>query len=158
VLPKSQRPADAQTAIVDGLARAVEALSAATSEALINLSRTGSDIDNVLPSAELAQSEQSMRAINAARAAVVGLFARNQPLSNTQRAEVIELTGQVALIWKQIEQGVHNTGDAPALASVFNQVRTTLMTEAEPRFREVVAAAREGRPCPISEAEWPGWI
>ncbi|MDA9489963.1 methyl-accepting chemotaxis protein [Bradyrhizobium sp. CCBAU 11361] len=158
VLPKPQRPADSQTAIVDGLARTVDALTAATSEALISLSHTGSDIENLLPSAQLAQSAQGMRAINGARAAVLGLFARNQPLSPAQRVDITELTGQVALIWTQIEQGVHNTGDAPALVSVFNQVRTTLITEAEPRFREVVAAAREGRPCPVSEAEWPGWI
>jgi methyl-accepting chemotaxis protein len=32
------------------------------------------------------------------------------------------------------------------------------MTEGEPRFREVVAAAREGRPPQIGEAEWSGWI
>ncbi|QQO18178.1 HAMP domain-containing protein [Bradyrhizobium diazoefficiens] len=158
ILPKPQRPADTQTAIVDGLARAVDALTAATSDALIDLSRTGSDIENLLPSAELAQSAQAMRATNGARAAVLGLFARNQPLSPAQRVDVTELTGQVALIWKQIEQGVHNTGDAPALVSVFDQVRATLITEAEPRFREVVAAAREGRPCPVGEAEWPGWI
>ncbi|MEH2608238.1 methyl-accepting chemotaxis protein [Bradyrhizobium sp. AZCC 1693] len=158
ILPKPQRPANTQTAIVDGLARVVDALTTATSDGLINLSRTGSDIENLLPAAELAQSAQSMRAINGARAAVLGLFARNQPLSAAQRVEVTELTGQVALIWKQIEQGVHNTGDAPTLAGVFDQVRTTLMTEAEPRFRQVVAAAREGSPCPISEAEWPAWI
>lgn len=157
-LPKSQRPANSQTAIVDGLARSVGALTAATSEALISLSRTGSDIENLLPSASLAQSAQSMRSTNGARAAVLGLFARNQPLSAAQRVEVTELTGQVALIWTQIEQGIRNVGDAPALANVANQVRAKLVTEGEPRFRELVAAAREGRPCSISEAEWPGWL
>jgi len=158
ILPKSQRPADSQTAIVDGLARSVDGLTAATSEALISLSRTGSDIENLLPSATLAQSAQSMRTVNGARAAVLGLFARNQPLSAAQRVEVTELTGQVALIWTQIEQGVHNVGDAPAIAAVTDKVRAKLMTEGEPKFRELVAAAREGRPCSISEAEWPGWL
>lgn len=157
-LPKSQRPADSQTAIVDGLARSVDALTAATSEALISLSRTGSDIENLLPSAALAQNAQSMRTINGARAAVLGLFARNQPLSAAQRVEVTELSGQVALIWTQIEQGVHNAGDAPVLVNVANQVRAKLMSEGEPRFQELVAAAREGRPSPISEAEWPRWL
>lgn len=157
-LPKSQRPANNQTAIVDGLARSVDGLTAATSEALISLSRTGSDIENLLPSAALAQSAQSMRTTNGARAAVLGLFARNQPLSAAQRVEVTELTGQVALIWTQIEQGIRNVGDAPALANVANQVHAKLMTEGEPRFQELVAAAREGRPCPISEAEWPRWL
>lgn len=158
VLPKPQRPANSQTAIVDGLARSIDALTAATSEASINLSRTGSDIENLLPSAALAQSAQSMRAINGARAAVLGLFARNQPLSAAQRIEVTELTGQVALIWMQIEQGVHNVGDAPALVNAIDKVRAKLMTEGEPRLREMVAAAREDRPSPISEAEWPGWL
>src|SRR6266567_6877738 len=88
----------------------------------------------------------------------LGLFARNQPLSAAQRVEVTELTGQVALIWTQIEQGVDNAGDAPALANVANQVRTKLITEGEPRLQELVAAAREGRPSPISEAEWPRWL
>jgi methyl-accepting chemotaxis protein len=158
VLPKAQRPAGSLTAIVDGLARTVEALTAATSEALINLSRTGNDIENLLPSAELAQSAQAMRTVNGARAAVLGLFARKQPLSAAQNVEVTELTGQVALIWQRIEQGVHNAGDAPELSGSLNEVRGILMSEGEPRFRDVVAAAREGRPCPISEAEWPNWI
>ncbi|MBW7968051.1 methyl-accepting chemotaxis protein [Bradyrhizobium sp. BR 10289] len=158
VLPKPQRPADSQIAIVDGLASSVDALTAATSEALINLSRTGSDIENLLPSAALAQSAQSMRTVNGARAAVIGLFARNQPLSAAQRIEVTELTGQVALIWTQIEQGVHNAGDAPALVSAIDKARAKLMTEGEPRMREMVAAAREGRPSPMSEAEWPAWL
>ena len=158
VLPKEQRPADSQAAVVDGLARTVDALAAATGETFISLSRTGNDTENLLPSAELAQRAQAMRTVNGARAAVLGLFARNQPLSAAQVVEVTELTGQVGLIWQQIEQAVHYVGDAPELAGVLKEVRATLMTEGEPRFRDVVAAARDGRPCPVSEAEWPGWI
>nr|WP_092239782.1 methyl-accepting chemotaxis protein [Bradyrhizobium sp. Gha] len=152
--PKAQRPANSQPAIVDGLARAVDALTAATSEALISLSRAGSDIENLLPSAELAQRAQAMRAINGSRAAVLGLLVRKQPLSAAQIVEATELSGQVALIWKQIEQGVHNAGDAPELVNAIKQVRTTLMDEGEPRFRDVAAAAREGRPSPVGEADW----
>jgi hypothetical protein len=76
VQPKAQRPANTQQAIVDGLGRVVDALTAATSEALIDLSRTGSDIENLLPSAELGQSAQAMRTTNGARAAILGLFVR----------------------------------------------------------------------------------
>ncbi|WFU41774.1 methyl-accepting chemotaxis protein [Bradyrhizobium sp. CB82] len=152
--PKAQRPANSQSAIVDGLARAVDALTAATSEALISLSRAGSDIENLLPSAELAQRAQGMRAINGSRAAVLGLLVRKQPMSAAQIVEATELSGQVALIWKQIEQGVHNAGDAPELVNAIKQVRTTLMEEGEPRFRDVAAAAREGRPSPVGEADW----
>jgi methyl-accepting chemotaxis protein len=158
VLPKPQRPDNSLTAVVDGLARTVDALTAATSEAQISLARTGNDIENLLPSAELAQSAQAMRAVNGARAAMLGLFARKQPLSVAQIVEATELSGQVTLIWQRIEQGVHNAGDPPELVNSLNQVRGILMTEGEPRFRDVVAAAREGRPCPVSEAEWPGWV
>ncbi|WP_271603177.1 methyl-accepting chemotaxis protein [Bradyrhizobium sp. CCBAU 45384] len=152
--PKAQRPANSQSAIVDGLARAVDALTAATSEALISLSRVGSDIENLLPSAELAQRAQAMRAINGSRAALLGLLVRKQPMSAAQIVEATELSGQVALIWKQIEQGVHNAGDAPELVNAIKPVRTTLMDEGEPRFRDVAAAAREGRPSPVGEADW----
>ncbi|MBW7962223.1 methyl-accepting chemotaxis protein [Bradyrhizobium sp. BR 10261] len=152
--PKAQRPANSQSAIVDGLARAVDALTAATSEALISLSRVGSDIENLLPSAELAQRAQAMRAINGSRAALLGLLVRKQPISAAQIVEATELSGQVALIWKQIEQGVHNAGDAPELVNAIKPVRTTLMDEGEPRFRDVAAAAREGRPSPVGEADW----
>ena len=158
MLAKEQRPANSQAAVVDGLARTVDALAAATGETFISLSRTGNDTENLLPSAELAQRAQAMRTVNGARAAVLGLFARKQPLTPAQGVEVTELTGQVGLIWQEIEQGVHDAGDAPELVSVLKDVRATLMTEGEPHFREVVAAARDGRPCPISEAEWPGWI
>jgi methyl-accepting chemotaxis protein len=158
VLPKEQRPANSQAAVVDGLARTVDALAAATSETFVSLSRTGNDTENLLPSAELAQRAQAMRTVNGTRAAVLGLFARSQPLSAAQTVEVTELTGQVALIWQQIEQSVHDVGDPPELLSVLGQVRATLMTEGEPRFHEVIAAARDSRPCPISIAEWPPWI
>ncbi|WP_458195349.1 methyl-accepting chemotaxis protein [Bradyrhizobium sp. UFLA05-153] len=158
VMAKAQRPPNSQTAIVDGLARAVDSLTAATGEVLINLSRTGSDIENLLPSAQLAQSAQAMRTTNGARTAILGLFVRNQPLSAAQNVEVTELTGQVGLLWRQIEQGVSNAGSAPELVRSIDQVRAKLMTEGEPRFHEVSAAAREGRPSPASEAEWPAWI
>jgi len=158
MVPKEQRPANSQTAVVDGLARTVDALTTATSETFISLSRTGNDTENLLPSAELAQRAQAMRTVNGARAAVLGLFARKQPLTPAQTVEVTELTGQVGLIWQEIEQGVHDAGDAPALVIVLKDVRATLITEGEPRFREVVAAARDGKPCPIGEAEWPAWI
>jgi hypothetical protein len=90
VLPREQRPANSQTTVVDGLARSVDALAAATSETFISLSRTGNDTENLLPSAELAQRAQAMRTVNGARAAVLGLFARHQTLSwlaSTMRAD-----------------------------------------------------------------------
>src|ERR1700741_4910773 len=88
VLPKEQRPANSQAAVVDGLARTVDALASATGETFISLSRTGNDTENLLPSAELAQRAQAMRTVNGTRAAVLGLFARSQPLSAAQVVEV----------------------------------------------------------------------
>jgi hypothetical protein len=59
---------------------------------------------------------------------------------------VTEQTGQVALLWQQLEQGVHNAGDALELVAARNHVRATLMTEGEACYRDIVAAACEGPP------------
>jgi hypothetical protein len=145
-LPKTQRPANILSATVDGMGRAVDQLAAATNETFINLSRTGSEIESLLPAAELAQTAQAMRAINGARSAALGLFVRNQPFPPARIVEVTEQTGQVALLWQQLEQGVHNAGDALELVAARNHVRATLMTEGEACYRDIVAAACEGPP------------
>jgi methyl-accepting chemotaxis protein len=156
-LPRAQRPQNILSATVDGLGHAVDQLAAATNETFIHLSRTGSEIENLLPAAELAQTAQAMRTINGARSAALGLFVRNQPFPPARIVEVTEQTGQVALLWQQLEQGVHNAGDAVELVAARNHVRATLMTEGEARYRDIAAAAREGRPSPVGDAEWRPW-
>jgi methyl-accepting chemotaxis protein len=152
--PAEQRAANSYGATMDGLARGVDLLIAASNETLVSLSRHGSDIENLLPSVQLAQLAQTMRTVNGARSAILGLHVRNQPLTPARVIDVTEQTGQVALIWQQIEQAVQGMGDAPELAAALNHVRGTLMSDGERRFRDVVAAVREARPSPVSEADW----
>ena len=153
-LPNDQRPANSYGTTIDGLARGVDLLTRATNESLVSLSRDGSDIENMLPSVQLAQLAQTMRTVNGARSATLGIHVRNQPLTPARISELTEQTGQVALIWQQIEQAVHSMGDATDLVTALNHVLNTLMADGESRFREVGAAAREGRPSPIAEAEY----
>jgi methyl-accepting chemotaxis protein len=153
-LPADRRAANSYAVAMDGLARGVDLLTAASNETLVSLSRYGSDIENVLPSVQLAQLAQTMRTVNGARSAILGLHVRNQPLAAVRVIDVTEQTGQVALIWRQIEQDVHGMGDVPDLAAALDHVRGTLMSDGERRFRDVVAAVREARPAPVSEAEW----
>jgi methyl-accepting chemotaxis protein len=87
----------------------------------------------------------------------LGLFVRNQPFSPARIVEVTEQTGQVALLWQRLEQCVHTAGDALELVAARNHVRATLMTEGETRYRDIAAAAREGRPSPVGDAEWRTW-
>jgi methyl-accepting chemotaxis protein len=157
VLPIDQRPANIFTTTIDGLARGVDQLTLATNEALVSLSSSGSDIENVLPSVQLAQLAQTMRTVNGARSATLGLYVRNQPLTPARLVEVTEQTGQVALIWQQLEQAVRNMGSASDLSAALNQVRATLMTEGESRYREIATAARDGRPTPVTEEIYRSW-
>jgi methyl-accepting chemotaxis protein len=149
--PGDLRPANIFTSTIDGLARGVDQLTDATNEALVSLSSTGSDIENVLPSVQLAQLAQTMRTINGARSATLGLHVRSQPLTPARLDELTQQTGQVALIWQQIEQAVRNMGNARDLANALNQVRSTLMTDGEGRYQEIAKAARDGRPAPMTE-------
>jgi signal transduction histidine kinase/HAMP domain-containing protein/ActR/RegA family two-component response regulator len=153
-LPNDQRPPNSYAAAMDGLARGVDLLTAATYESLVGLSRSGSDIENLLPSVQLAQLAQTMRTVNGARSAILGVHVRNQPLTPARVVEVTEQTGKVELIWQQIEQAVHNMGDAPDLTTPLNFVRRTLMDDGEQRYRDVVVAARDGLPAPVTETEW----
>jgi methyl-accepting chemotaxis protein len=154
VLPNEQRPPNSYGTAIDGLARGVDLLTNATNETLVSLSRDGSDIENVLPSVQLAQLAQTMRTVNGARSAILGLHVRNQPLTPARISELVEQTGQVALIWQQIEQAVHSMGDAADLVTALNHVRNTLMSDGESRFREILASVREGRPSPMTEADF----
>jgi methyl-accepting chemotaxis protein len=153
-LPGDQRPANSYAVTMDGLARGVDLLTAASNETLVSLSRHGSDIENMLPSVQLAQLAQTMRTVNGARSAILGLHVRNQALTAARVIDITEQTGQVALIWQQIEQAIRGIGDAPDLTAALNHVRGTLMSDGERRFRDVVAAVREARSAPVSEAEW----
>jgi methyl-accepting chemotaxis protein len=154
VRPNDQRPPNSYGTTIDGLGRGVDLLTTATNETLVTLSRDGGDIENLLPSVQLAQLSQTMRTVNGARSGTLGIHVRNQLLAPARISELVEQTGQVALIWQQIEQAVHSMGDAADLVTALNHVRNTLMTDGERRYRDVVAAVREGRPSPIAEAEY----
>ncbi|MBR0965825.1 HAMP domain-containing protein [Bradyrhizobium diazoefficiens] len=156
-LPAAQRPAGSQAATTDGLARVSDLVTAASNEALVELSRSGSDIENVMQSVGLSELAQSMRTINGGRSAVLRFLVQDQKLPPARIVEVTEQTGKVALLWDQIQQAARNVRGAPEVAAALEHVRSTLMNEGERRYREMVAAAREGRPSPVSESEWRTW-
>ncbi|WP_315741571.1 MULTISPECIES: HAMP domain-containing methyl-accepting chemotaxis protein [unclassified Bradyrhizobium] len=157
VLPLAQRPQNIQATTIDSLGRAVDALTAGTDETLIEISRTAGDIENVLPSVQVAQLAQAMRTVGGARSAVLRFFIQNLSWTPARLAEVTEQTGQVALLWQQIELAVRNVRDAPELTAALEHVRSTMMSEGERRYRDVVNAARDGRPSPVDGAQWGPW-
>ena len=156
-LPAAQRPANIQAATTDGLGRAAEALNASIDETAIELSRVGGDVENLLPSGQLAQLSQSMRTVNGARSAVLRFFIQNQNWTPARLAEVTEQSGQVTLLWQQIELAARSVRDTPAVAAALEHVRSTLMGEGERRYRQIVTAARDGQPSPVTAEEWGRW-
>ncbi len=156
-LPAAQRPADSQAAAIDGLGRVLELVTAATNEALVELTHAGSDIENVMQAVGVAQLAQAMRTVSGDRSAVLRFFIQDPKFPPARIVQVTEQTGQVALLWQQIEQAVRNVRGSPEITSALDHVRTTLIDDGERRYREIVAAAREGRPSPMSEPEWRGW-
>ncbi|CCD86594.1 putative receptor/sensory transducer [Bradyrhizobium sp. ORS 285] len=157
VLPGAQRPANIQVATIDGLGRAGDSLTAAIDEAAIELVRMGGDVENLLPSAQLAQLSQSMRTVNGARSAVLRFFIQNIGWTPVRLSEVTETSGQVTLLWQQIELAARSIRDTPEVSAALEHVRSTLMGDGERRYRQIVAAARDGQPSPISVDEWGRW-
>src|SRR3954467_4141619 len=102
-LPAAQRPANMQAMTTDGLGHAAEALNASIDETAIELSRVGGDVENLLPSGQLAQLSQAMRTVNGARSAVLRFFIQNTGWTPARLSEVTEQSGQVTLLWQQIE-------------------------------------------------------
>ena len=156
-LPAAQRPANIQAATTDGLGRAAKSLNASIDETAIELARVGGEVENLLPSAQLAQLSQSMRTINGARSAVLRFFIQNQGWTPTRLAEVTEQSGQVSLLWQQIELAARSVRNNPEVSSALEHVRSTLMGDGERRYRQIVTAGRDGLPSPVTAAEWGNW-
>ncbi|WP_035655190.1 HAMP domain-containing methyl-accepting chemotaxis protein, partial [Bradyrhizobium sp. STM 3809] len=156
-LPAAQRPANIQQTTTDGLGRAAESLNAAIDETAIELSRVGGDVENLLPSGQLAQLSQSMRTINGARSAVLRFFIQNTNWTPARLAEVTEQSGQVTLLWEQIQLAARSVRNTPEVTSALEHVRTTLMGEGERRYRQLVTAGRDGQPSPVTAEEWGRW-
>jgi len=156
-LPSAQRPPNVQAATTDGLGRAAESLNASIDETAIELARVGGDVENLLPSGQLAQLSQAMRTVNGARSAVLRFFIQNQGWTPARLGEVSEQSGQVTLLWQQIELAARSVRDTPEVAAALEHVRTTLMGEGERRYRQLVTAARDGQPSPVSSEEWGRW-
>ncbi|CCE10764.1 putative receptor/sensory transducer [Bradyrhizobium sp. STM 3843] len=156
-LPAAQRPANIQATTSDGLGRAADALSTAIDETAIELARTGGEVENLLPSAQLAQLSQSMRNINGGRSSVLRFFIQNTSWTPARLADVTENSGQVTLLWQQIELAARSVRNAPEVSAALEHVRSTLMGDGERRYRQIVTAARDGQPAPISVDEWSRW-
>ncbi|WP_315719098.1 MULTISPECIES: HAMP domain-containing methyl-accepting chemotaxis protein [unclassified Bradyrhizobium] len=156
-LPAAQRPANIQAATTDGLGRAAESLNAAIDETAIELARDGGEVENLLPSAQLAQLSQSMRTINGARSAVLRFFIQNTGWTPARLGEVTEQSGQVTLLWQQIELAARSVRNTPEVSAALEHVRSTLMGEGERRYRQLVTAGRDGQPSPITAEEWGRW-
>ncbi|MGJ4887452.1 methyl-accepting chemotaxis protein [Bradyrhizobium sp. HKCCYLRH3099] len=156
-LAAAQRPANSQAATTDGLGRAADALSAAIDETAIELARSGGEVENLLPSAQLAQLSQSMRTINGARSAVLRFFIQNTSWTPARLADVTENSGQVTLLWQQIELAARSVRNAPEVSAALEHARSTLMGDGERRYRAIVTAARDAQPSPITAEEWGRW-
>ncbi|MGJ5201281.1 methyl-accepting chemotaxis protein [Bradyrhizobium sp. HKCCYLRH1030] len=156
-LPAAQRPANIQATTTDGLGRAAESLNAAIDETAIELSGAGGEVENLLPSAQLAQLSQSMRTINGARSAVLRFFIQNVSWTPARLAEVTEQSGQVTLLWQQIELAARSVRNTPEVSAALEHVRTTLMGAGEQRYRQIVTAGRDGQPSPVTAEEWGRW-
>ncbi|WP_316239032.1 HAMP domain-containing methyl-accepting chemotaxis protein [Bradyrhizobium sp. SZCCHNR1015] len=156
-LPFAQRPANIQAATIDGLGRAAESLNAAIDATAIELSRVGGDVENLLPSGQLAQLSQSMRTVNGARSAVLRFFIQSLNWTPARLAEVTEQSGQVTLLWQQMELAARSVRDNPDVSSALEHVRSTLMGDGERRYRQIVTAARDGQPSPVTPEEWGRW-
>jgi methyl-accepting chemotaxis protein len=152
--PKAERAANAPTAAIEGLQRAV----AASNEAMVDIFRQLALLaPNLSQAVGLAELAQEMRNINGNRSALLGLHVRGQDFPAERIKLSTELTGQVALLWRLLEQGVHNLGDPAKLTAALDQVRSTLMTEGEQRYRDTLQAARDGRPVGLTASQWNAW-
>ncbi|WP_257168958.1 methyl-accepting chemotaxis protein [Bradyrhizobium sp. SRS-191] len=153
-LPAAQRPANAHIETSDRLGRAVDELSAAIDETAIELAKAGGEVENLLPSAQLAQLSNSMRSTNGGRSSVLRFFIQNTNWTPLRLAEVTETSGQVTLLWQQIELAARSIRNAPEVSAALEHVRSTLMGDGERRYRQIVSAARDGQPSPITVEEW----
>ncbi|AVY94684.1 hypothetical protein DAI18_12015 [Microvirgula aerodenitrificans] len=154
--PRKKRPHNIHPDIQDGFARGLIHLTAATDEAFLALGKSGNS--RLVQAAALARLAQEMRTINGIRAANLAVFVYGEDFAGDRVTTVTEESGAVALLAKQLEKMVGDLGDQPKLVNALAAMRTTLMIEGEQRFRSIINAAREGRPCPISAVAWHKWV
>jgi methyl-accepting chemotaxis protein len=149
--PKSDRPERALNENVDAFAKVVTAMNQATRQSTQILAVL---VPTLAGTVNLASLSQEMRGVGGMRSSSLGIYARNQPFSPERLRSVIEQTGQVALLWRLIQQEVAKLGEPPALKSALEQVRDTLMGVGEKRFQSVLDAAQNGQPSPEKWGIW----
>ncbi|MDR3514339.1 MAG: HAMP domain-containing methyl-accepting chemotaxis protein [Azospirillaceae bacterium] len=152
--PKSERPANALAASVDGLAQGLISIDLQVEEIYRNLTMISPD---QTAAANLALLAQNMRNINGTRSSILGLYIRHEAFPPERVQEVTELTGQVALLWRFLEQGVHDLGDPERLSAALAHVRSTMMADSEKRYQAVVTAARTNQPTSEQKETWSNW-
>ncbi|MFD2232897.1 methyl-accepting chemotaxis protein [Phaeospirillum tilakii] len=153
--PKTGRSPKALDTMVDGFRQGLGALELAVAESFRAVALVSSD--QIGPMA-LALQAQDMRTINGNRSSLLGLYVRGQPFPPARVWEATAQTGQVALLWRQLEQGVHNLGDPPHLTEALDHVRRTVMTEGEQRYQAVLTAARAGEAfVEMAANAWSPW-
>ncbi|WP_247888165.1 methyl-accepting chemotaxis protein [Azospirillum brasilense] len=152
--PQSGRPADAYGTLVDGLAAVNELGGKATDESF----RATINTDHSLfAAATLARTAQSLRDVDGARAAYLGVFVNGAAPTPERVVALTELNGKIAILWQQIGKTVENLGSPPDLVKALDHMQATIMSEGEARFQAVVAAARNGTASPVPFAEWNKW-
>ncbi|MBR9972075.1 HAMP domain-containing protein [Magnetospirillum sp. J10] len=148
---KAERPDNALSANVDSFVTVVNQVNQATNQAYRAL---GLAAPNLSSAAGLALLAQEMRNVNGMRSSNLGIYARNAPFSPERLNSATEQTGQVALLWKMLQQEVKSQDEPPKLKEAIQHVRSTLMDEGEKRFQSVLQAARAGQPSPEKWGTW----
>jgi diguanylate cyclase (GGDEF)-like protein len=98
-----------------------------------------------------------MRASAGRRSSQLSSWLGGRELSQTQIDDSMYLTGEVQHAWDRLRRQVLIVGDPPRLAAAVIATRDGFFANAEPRYREFLRLAREGKPRPMTLIAWREW-
>nr|WP_294550117.1 EAL domain-containing protein [uncultured Rhodopila sp.] len=98
-----------------------------------------------------------MRSAAGRRSTFISGWMGGQPFPAEQLDQSMYLTGQIQHACERLQHQVLIVGESPRLAAAVAATRDTFFREAEPRYRQVLAAARANADRPMSLGEWRRW-
>jgi len=105
----------------------------------------------------LARLANDLRSVDGTRSTLLSIYMAGGKLSPDQLAEISELSGAVAELWRRQVDLIAGMGSPPDLRATAEMVRERVMGDGEARYRALMLAARQNAKPPLPVPEWRAW-
>jgi diguanylate cyclase (GGDEF)-like protein len=152
--PLPERDPGLVPAIMAQLYERLDAVEAAVAAAEGTVARASASVGALVAVGSLAVD---MRGAAGRRSSHLSGWIGGRALAPRQIEEAMHLTGQIQHAWDRLRRQVQVVGSPPRLAAAVAATQDGFFRQAEPTYRDLLAAARAGQPPPMALPDWRRW-